>query len=135
MLERRSEVDHATADRFTKRVIIWTVCIIAIMLSSTMCYLAVLAAGIPDQVDRLATLLIGALVGSLVKTGVDAVLPSDTPRGTTADPMKTEVVNKPADAIPVAETTTADAPADEPVDLDDDGGEDLTADDTGQVKP
>jgi hypothetical protein len=86
--ERRKATDHTAGDRVTKQLIICTVCLIAVLVTITMCYLAIQAVGIPDQIDRLATLLVGALVGSLVKTGVDRVM------GGEGEPaIKTEITN------------------------------------------
>jgi len=76
---RKPSQDNANTagDRTTKQLIILTICLIAATVVYTICKLSLRETPIPDQLDRLATLLVGGLLGSLVKTGVDSLKPSE----------------------------------------------------------
>lgn len=96
MKERRQQT-HEQGDRRTKQMIVLTVCACGIVLVSTMCYLGVRGIGVPDPIDRLATLIVGGLLGWLGKTAADAIK-DDGPK----EPI--EVTADPNSPLPVTET-------------------------------
>lgn len=79
IINRRKDVDHISGDRLTKQLIVWTVCATSLILVMTMCRMSMSGAGVPDPIDRLATLVIGAMIGWIGKTSVDKAIGSDEP--------------------------------------------------------
>lgn len=82
-------------DRFIVRAVTLTICLNTSLGVALVGYLASTGTVIPDQLDRLTTLFAGALIGFLVKTGVDR-LASDPPPPSTP----VHIVNTPTDPVP-----------------------------------
>lgn len=78
-------------DKFVVRAVTITICFNVTLGVALVGYLASTGTTIPDQLDRLTTLFAGALIGFLVKTGVDHL----------AEAQDVNVVNEPKDPIPV----------------------------------
>lgn len=97
--ERRAGNDHVLGDRITKQIIVYTVCGIAVMVTLCVCRMAMRQIPIPDQLDRIVTLVVGGVLGWLGKTGVDAAFP--------ASGVPVKVNNAPNDPVPTTETKTA----------------------------
>ena len=80
-----------TSDHFAVRVVVVTIAAGAIIGLVAVGYLATTGTTIPDQLDRLVTLFAGALIGVLARTSsVD-------------DTQQVQVMNEPAEPIPVEE--------------------------------
>lgn len=54
-----------------KRIVLFTLCGIAWMLSFVMAYCAVKGMAIPEPLDRLVTFVLGNISGSLIQTGLN----------------------------------------------------------------
>jgi uncharacterized membrane protein (DUF441 family) len=63
----------AASDRVTKQMIVFAVCGIAVMFAVTECLQAVYGGHVAPEINQMSTLVIGALIGWLGKTGVDYV--------------------------------------------------------------
>jgi len=99
--ERRSLTPAAqseNADRFTKQVIVYTLCGIGAVLTSTVCTLALYQVAIPEYLNTLVTFVVGNLSGALIKTSVEKSL-GDSP---------VEVTNAPGDEIEVTTSKEKD---------------------------
>lgn len=79
-----------TSDHWSVRVVVGTICVCAVLGVVAVSYLAITGTTIPDQLDRLITLFAGGVLGVLART-------SSGPD----DPQAVEVVNDPADPVPV----------------------------------
>ncbi len=106
--ESRHPADHAAADRFTKQVVIWTLCLLAGAFGATVCALVLNHSDVPDTLDRLVTFIVGNLTGVLAKTGVEATLNQGQPL---------PVVGPDGGAVKTEEVKTDTQPATSPVDF------------------
>lgn len=98
-MAKLTHLDHAQEDRVNKRWILGTLCICAGALVFTGCYLALVAAPIPDPLDRWINTIISLIAGALIKTGVDAITTKADPlpvvvENTAENPAKTHEVKK-----------------------------------------
>lgn len=57
-------------DVFIVRAVTLTICVCTATIVGFVCFLAVTSTAVPDQLDRLASLFAGAIIGFLVKTSV-----------------------------------------------------------------
>ena len=73
-------MNHTRVDQFTKQMVVGTLCMIAIVFTSTVAMLALRGVVIPDSVDRNTVGIIGILGGMLIKTGVDRVADAIAPK-------------------------------------------------------
>ena len=80
-----------SSDLQTKRIIIGTICLIALACSFTLCLLALREAAATNDVKELGLFVVGIIGGMLAKTGVDKAL----------EPVA--VVNAPGDELKVKE--------------------------------
>ena len=69
-------------------IVVVTLAVVVVLGEAAMAYLAFTGTAIPDQLDRIATLAIGALAAILATT-----------RGT--DPAPVQVMNEPDEPVPV----------------------------------
>lgn len=76
-----------TSDNFAVRVVVVTLALGTLGSLASISYLAFTGTAIPDQLDRLAFLIAGAIVGTLARTSSGA--------------EQVEVVNTPADPVQV----------------------------------
>lgn len=85
-----------TSDHFAVRVVVCTLAIATVIGICLTGYLATTGTAIPDQLDRLITLMAGGLLGILSRTS--------SAGGQNEPPQQVQVVNEgPAEAVPVAE--------------------------------
>lgn len=80
-----------TTDHFIVRSVTLTICLCTVAVVGFICYMSATSTTIPDQLDRLASLFAGAIIGYLVKTSV------------AGDAQPVEVVNADDDPVPVAD--------------------------------
>lgn len=78
-----------TTDHFIVRSVTLTICLCTVAVVGFICYMSATSTTIPDQLDRLASLFAGAIIGYLVKTSV------------AGDAQQVEVVNAADDPVPV----------------------------------
>lgn len=76
-------------DTFVVRAVTVTICACTATIVGFVCFLAVTSTAVPDQLDRLASLFAGAIIGFLVKTSVA----SDDPQSVVVEnePVEVEV--------------------------------------------
>jgi hypothetical protein len=80
------------SDTFAVRVVVVVLGVGVLLGLGTMAILAVMETPIPDQLDRLVTLMGGALIGVLAKTSTTG---ADDP------PQPVQVMNEPDEGVPV----------------------------------
>jgi hypothetical protein len=81
------------SDRFTKQLIIATLCLLAGLTTLTICALALQNLQIPVEVKDLTTYITGVLSGMLAKTGLDTLQDQPIPVTNAGDKLlKTEEV-------------------------------------------
>lgn len=92
---RRADSRTANHDADVKRIVVSAVVVGAMGSLVNMCALAAIGAPVPDQIDRLTTLLYGALIGFIGKAVLEMLsggpMPVTTPPG---EPLQTEDVTK-----------------------------------------
>lgn len=93
-LSRRStDCRTASHDADVKRIVVSAVVVAGMGLVLNMCAMAAAGMPVPDPIDRLANILIGALIGLIGKAGLDKLMegaiPVINPPG---EPLKTEEV-------------------------------------------
>ena len=97
MTKRNHENTATRGDRISKQMIIGTLCFVVVMVTATMCGLAICKSAIPEPINTLATLIAGGLMGMLAKTGVDSMTAKSS------EPMAVTVENDDSAPIPTAE--------------------------------
>jgi hypothetical protein len=80
-------------DTIITRLIGFTLCGLAVLVTMTACWLFLQEVAVPDPLDRLVTFLLGALVGRLTNKTND-------------EPVLTEVTNTGTDPVPVQDLGT-----------------------------